>query len=119
MMSPLRSDAVVFYGATGDLAFKKIFPALQRMIHNGSLDVPIIGVARRGWSLERLKERARDSIEKHGGGLDPVAFPRLLELLRYVEGQYTDPETFKTLRTTLGGAENPLHYMAEIGRAHV
>ncbi|MDX9958390.1 MAG: glucose-6-phosphate dehydrogenase [Clostridia bacterium] len=111
-MSPLRSDALVFYGATGDLAFKKIFPALQRMVRNGSLDVPIVGVARRGWSLERLRERARDSIETHGGGLDPVAFPRLMELLRYVEGQYTDPETFRTLRATLGGAEHPLHYMA-------
>ena len=111
-MSPLRSDALVIYGATGDLAFKKIFPALQRMVRNGSLDVPIVGVARRGWSLERLRERAKDSIEKHGGGLDPVAFPRLMNLLRYIEGQYTDPETFKTLRATLGNAEHPLHYMA-------
>ncbi len=111
-MSPLASGALVFYGATGDLAFKKIFPALQRMVKAGVLDVPVIGVARQGWSLERLQARARESVEQHGGGVDPEAFPRLMKLLRYVEGEYASPSTFDALRRELGGAERPLHYMA-------
>jgi glucose-6-phosphate 1-dehydrogenase len=111
-MSGIKSGALVFYGATGDLAFKKIFPALQRMQRAGSLDVPVIGVARRGWSLERLQARARESVEKHGGGVDPVAFPRLMELLRYIEGEYAEPATFDALGRELGDASHPLHYMA-------
>jgi len=111
-MSPSRSGALVFYGATGDLAFKKIFPALQRMQKAGVLDVPVIGVARRGWSLEQLQARARDSVEQYGGGVDPEAFPRLMELLRYVEGEYGAPATFDSLRRELGDAAQPLHYMA-------
>ena len=111
-MSDRRSDALVFYGATGDLALKRIFPALQRMVRDGILDVPLIGIAREGWTLERLKARARESVEAHGGGVDPEAFPRLMGLLRYVEGDYTDPATFDALRKALGGAQHPLHYMA-------
>lgn len=111
-MTEPKSDALVFFGATGDLAFKKIFPALQRMIKGNRLDVPVIGVAREGWSLERLRARAKDSVEQHGGGLDPVAFPKLMQLLQYVEGEYTTPKTFQSLRRQLGSAEHPIHYMA-------
>ena len=111
-MTEAKSDALVFFGATGDLAFKKIFPAFQRMVKSGKLDVPVIGVAREGWSLERLQARAKDSVEKNGGGLDPVAFPKLMQLLRYVEGEYTTPETFQSLHQVLNSAEHPIHYMA-------
>lgn len=101
-MSGPPSRALVFYGATGDLAFKKIFPALQRMVKTDQLDVPVIGVAREGWSLERLQARARESVERHGGGADPVAFPKLMRLLRYIEGDYAEPATFDALRRELG-----------------
>jgi glucose-6-phosphate 1-dehydrogenase len=107
-----KSDALVFFGATGDLAFKKIFPAMQRMVKRGTLDMPVIGVAREGWSLERLRARAKDSVEKHGGGIDPEAFPKLMQLLQYVEGEYTTPTTFQSLRKQLGHSEHPIHYMA-------
>jgi glucose-6-phosphate 1-dehydrogenase len=106
-----RSDAFVFLGATGDLAFKKIFPALQAMIRRGHLDMPVIGVAR-GGSLEALRERARASLEQHGGGVDPDAFAKLMSLMRYVDGDYEDPATFDRLRQALEGSERPLHYMA-------
>jgi glucose-6-phosphate 1-dehydrogenase len=111
-VSSLPSDALVFYGATGDLARKKIFPALQRMVKSGALDAPVIGVARGGWSLERLQARARESVEQHGGGVDPVAFPKLMRMLRYVEGEYQKPATFEALRKELGDAKRPVHYMA-------
>ena len=111
-MSAARAGALVFYGATGDLAFKKIFPALQRMVKAGVLDVPVIGVARGGWTLERLQARARESVEQHGGGADPVAFPRLMRLLRYVEGEYSEAATFEVLRKAVGDAANPVHYLA-------
>jgi glucose-6-phosphate 1-dehydrogenase len=111
-MTAVKSDALVFFGATGDLAFKKIFPAFQRMVRSGKLDVPVIGVAREGWSLERLQARAKDSVEQHGGGIDPVAFPKLMQLLRYVEGEYTTPQTFKNLREALNSSQHPIHYMA-------
>jgi len=75
-MSEIHSDALVFFGATGDLAYKKIFPALQAMIKRGHLDIPVIGVAKGGWSLDQLRARAKDSVEKHGG-LDPDAFAKL------------------------------------------
>lgn len=110
-MSAVRSDALVFFGATGDLAYKKIFPALQRMVRHGRLDVPVIGVAKSGWGLEQLRERARDSLTKHGG-LDPDAFARLSELLHYVDGDYADPRTFEALRGELGSAKSPTHYLA-------
>src|SRR5262245_44190815 len=107
-----RCDALVFFGATGDLAYKKIFPALQAMIRRGTLDMPVIGVAKAGWTLEQLKARARDSLEKHGGGVDPDAFAKLSALLRYIDGDYGDDATFTTLRQTLGSAGHPLHYLA-------
>jgi glucose-6-phosphate 1-dehydrogenase len=109
--SPGRSDAFVFLGATGDLAYKKIFPALQSMIRRGRLTVPIIGVARHS-SLEALRERARASLEAHSAGLDPAAFALLIERLHYVEGNYEDPATFAQVRRELGSAKRPLHYLA-------
>jgi glucose-6-phosphate 1-dehydrogenase len=108
---PPRSDAFVFFGATGDLAFKKIFPALQAMVRRGQLDVPVIGVAK-GTGEAELEARARASVEKHGGGIDPVAFPKLLELMRFVNGDYEDAATFERLREALGSATRPLHYLA-------
>ncbi len=105
------SDALVFFGATGDLAYKKIFPALQRMVRQGTLDVPVIGVAKAGWGLEQLRERAADSLAKHGG-IDPDAFKKLSGLLRYVDGDYGDPATFQALRRELGSARRPMHYLA-------
>jgi len=110
-MSNLHSDALVFFGATGDLAYKKIFPSLQGMVKRGHLNVPVIGVAKAGWNLDQLKARAHDSVEKHGG-VDPVAFEKLSGLLRYVDGDYQDPETFKALYKELGGAKWPAHYLA-------
>jgi glucose-6-phosphate 1-dehydrogenase len=105
------SDALVFFGATGDLAYKKIFPALQAMTRHGHLRVPVIGVAKAGWDLEQLRARARDSVEKHGG-LDPAAFATLCSLLRYVDGDYRDAGTFQAVRQQLGDAHNPAHYLA-------
>jgi glucose-6-phosphate 1-dehydrogenase len=110
-MSNLHSDALVFFGATGDLAYKKIFPSLQGMVKRGHLNVPVIGVAKSGWNLEQLKARVRDSLEKHGG-VDSVAFEKLCGLLRYVDGDYQDPATFEALRKELDGAERPAHYLA-------
>jgi glucose-6-phosphate 1-dehydrogenase len=110
-MSEPRSDALVFFGATGDLAYKKIFPSLQAMLKRGHLDVPVIGVAKAGWTLDQLKARVRDSLEKHGG-LDAAAFDKLAGLLRYVDGDYADPTTFDTLRKQLGSAQRPAHYLA-------
>src|SRR6266446_4266249 len=99
-MNATHSDALVFFGATGDLAYKKIFPALQAMSKRGHLDMPVIGVAKAGWNLDQLKARARDSVEKHGG-LDPAAFDKLSSRLRYVDGDYKDPATFQALRQQL------------------
>ena len=110
-MSESTSDALVFFGATGDLAYKKIFPALQGMVRSGSLSVPVVGVAKAGWNLDQLKARARDSVEKHGG-LDPAAFAKLSGLLRYVDGDYQNPATFAALRKELGAARRPAHYLA-------
>lgn len=111
MTNSLQSDALVFFGATGDLAYKKIFPALQEMVRRGTLEVPVVGVAKSGWNLSQLQARARESVEQHGG-LDPVAFPKLLSLLRYVDGDYTDAETFRLLRRELGAAQHPAYYLA-------
>src|SRR5580692_1285827 len=102
-MSDSHVDALVFFGATGDLAYKKIFPALQGMIKRGHLNVPVIGVAKSGWNLEQFRARAQDSIEKHGG-TDSAAFDRLVGLLRYVDGDYGDPATFQAIRKALGSA---------------
>jgi glucose-6-phosphate 1-dehydrogenase len=110
-MEPTCSDTLVFFGATGDLAYKKIFPALQAMVKRGNLTIPVIGVAKAGWNLDQLKARAKDSLEKHGG-LDPAAFEKLSGLLRYVDGDYNDPATFQALRKELGSAKKPAHYLA-------
>jgi glucose-6-phosphate 1-dehydrogenase len=110
-MSESHSDALVFFGATGDLAYKKIFPALQAMLVRGHLSVPVIGVAKAGWTIDQLQARARDSLEKHGG-VDPAAFDKLCGLLRYVDGDYNDPATFQAIRRELGSAERPAHYLA-------
>ena len=110
-MSAFLSDAFVFFGATGDLAYKQIFPSLQELVKEEDLNTPIIGVAKSGWSLDQLKERARDSLEKHGG-VDAAAFKKLTELLRYVDGDYGDPATFAQVRKELGDAKKPLHYLA-------
>jgi glucose-6-phosphate 1-dehydrogenase len=110
-MSEPQSDALVFFGATGDLAFKKIFPALQGLVRRGRLNVPVVGVAKAGWNLDQFKARARDSVEKHGGR-DESAFAELTGLLRYVDGDYHDPATFTALRRELGPAQHPAHYLA-------
>ncbi|PTL84762.1 glucose-6-phosphate dehydrogenase [Vitiosangium sp. GDMCC 1.1324] len=105
------SDALVFFGATGDLAFKQIFPALQVMVVRGGLSIPIIGVANAGWGLERFRQRARESLQA-AGEFDPEAFRRLCQLLRYVDGDYRDTSTFARVHEALDGAERPLHYLA-------
>lgn len=110
-MATSDSDAFVFFGATGDLAYKKIFPALQALIKRGSLPMPIIGVARSGWDLEKLRQRVHDSL-RDNGGIDPDAFARLSEQLRYVDGDYTDAQTYRRLRQILESAQRPLHYLA-------
>jgi glucose-6-phosphate 1-dehydrogenase len=110
-MSHEPSDALVFFGATGDLAYKKIFPALQALAKRGHLDIPVIGVAKAGWTLDQLKSRARDSVERHGG-LDPDAFGRLARCLRYLDSDYADSATFLSLRRELGDARHPTHYLA-------
>src|SRR5438128_5867587 len=110
-MTDTNSDALVFFGATGDLAYKQIFPALQAMVRRGHLNVPIVGVAKAGWNLDQLKARARDSLEHHGS-FDADAFVRLSELLRYVDGDYGDPATFDAVRQALAGAQRPLSYFA-------
>ena len=107
-----RSDALVLFGATGDLAYKKIFPALQAMVKRGDLDVPVIGVAKSGFRLEDLRVRVRASLEAFGGGADPSAFARLSSLLRYVDGDYQNQATWAALHAALGPAVRPLHYLA-------
>jgi glucose-6-phosphate 1-dehydrogenase len=110
-MANFQSDAFVFFGATGDLAHKQIFPSLQGLIRHEGFNLPIVGVAKAGWNLDQLKARAKDSLEKNGG-LDPEAFSKLTSLLRYVDGDYNDPNTFAQLRKELGSAKQPLHYLA-------
>jgi glucose-6-phosphate 1-dehydrogenase len=110
-MDQPQSDALVFFGATGDLAYKQIFPSLQRLAKRGKLNGPVIGVAKAGWNLDQLKARAKDSVEKHGGA-DPAGLPKLLERLRYVDGDYADAATFTRVRKELGSAKHPLHYLA-------
>ena len=110
MQTP-RSDALVFFGATGDLAYKKIFPALQALIRRGALDMPIIGVASAGSTVESLRERARASLE-HSGTVDADAFAKLCSLLQFVGGDYSDPEIYDRLKQALGSATHPIHYLA-------
>ena len=110
-MSNEHSDALVFFGATGDLAYKKIFPALQAMVKRGNLNVPVVGVAKAGWNLDQLRARAKDSLEKHGG-VDPAAFEKLSALLRYVDGDYRDQATCEAVRVELKDAHRPAYYLA-------
>ncbi|HEX3915382.1 MAG TPA: glucose-6-phosphate dehydrogenase [Steroidobacteraceae bacterium] len=110
-MNKIESDAFVFFGATGDLAYKKIFPALYAMVHTGGFHIPIIGMARAGWTLDKLKDRARDSV-KQSGDFDEQSFAKLAALLRYVDGDYADPQTFSKLKAAIGLAKSPIHYLA-------
>ncbi|MDQ6708939.1 MAG: glucose-6-phosphate dehydrogenase (NADP(+)), partial [Candidatus Dormibacteraeota bacterium] len=110
--SPAPSDALVFFGATGDLANKQIFPALYAMVKRGVLEVPVVGVAHSEWALADLRERAEDSIGRNGGIDDRKAFKRLMSLLRYVDGDYNDEGTFAELKNALGKARRPAHYLA-------
>src|SRR6185369_18073950 len=104
------ADALVLFGAMGDLAHKKIFPALYHMVQHSRLDVPVIGVARAGRTNEHLKERVRDSIQQQGTEIDHAALSKLLQLLRYVGGDYQKHETFELLKKTLGSSNRPAHY---------
>jgi glucose-6-phosphate 1-dehydrogenase len=106
-----RSDALVLFGITGDLAYQKIFPALQAMVQRKNLDGPVVGVARSGWTREKLLERMEESLQEHGG-VDRAAFERFQELFEYVDGDYLDTDTFTRLREALKGAERPLFYLA-------
>jgi glucose-6-phosphate 1-dehydrogenase len=110
-MNAEPSDAIVFFGATGDLARKQIFPALQGLVSDEGVNAPIVGVAKAGWTLEQFQGRAKDSLKEHGSWKEP-AFAKLLALLNYVDGDYNDPETFQKLRQALGAAKRPLHYLA-------
>ena len=110
-MSESHSDALVVFGSTGDLVYKKIFPALQAMVKRGHLDVPVVLVARGSWNLDKLKARAHDSLKEHGG-VDAAAFEKLSGLLRYVDGDYKDPATFQAISKELNGAQRPAHYLA-------
>ena len=111
MSNLIESDALVFFGATGDLAYKKIFPALYAMVHRGELKIPIIGIARAGWTLEKMRDRAHESVQAVGD-VDPDNFAKMAALLRYVDGDYADPDTFAKLKQTMGFAGRPLHYLA-------
>jgi len=102
---------LVFFGATGDLAAKQIFPALYELVRRGDLNVPVVGVAKAGWTIDQLRARARESIAAEAP-LDEAVFAKLSELLRYVDGAYEDPATFEQLHTALGQAKHPLHYLA-------
>jgi glucose-6-phosphate 1-dehydrogenase len=110
-MNTSHSDGLVVFGATGDLAYKKIFPALQAMVKRGNLNVPVVGVARSNWTSDQLRARARESIERHSK-LDPAAFDRLTGVLRYVSGDYNATATFERIRKELGSAKHPLFYLA-------
>jgi glucose-6-phosphate 1-dehydrogenase len=113
MTKPAHSDALVFFGATGDLAHKMIFPALYRMAKRGVLTFPVIGVASSPWTIQQLQDRARDGIEQNGGGVDDEqAFQALTDRLRYVDGDYKDTATFTKLKQTLGDATRPANYLA-------
>jgi glucose-6-phosphate 1-dehydrogenase len=103
---------LVFFGITGDLAYKKIFPALQRMVKHGTLTAPIIGVAKSEWTNEQLHARARESLAEYGEGVDEAAFSKLTQLLQYLKGDYQEASTYQRLRSALGSAARPLHYLA-------
>ena len=111
-MAPARSDALVVFGVTGDLAHKQIFPALYAMVKSGELTTPVVGVAFPNWNLERLRKRITDSIERNGGVGNPRALKSLLARFQYVSGDYTDLATFAAIKQALGGAKRPAHYLA-------
>jgi glucose-6-phosphate 1-dehydrogenase len=111
-MAEPHFDALVLFGITGDLAYKKIFPALQALVQRRGLDIPVVGVAKEGWNRERLADRMRDSLKESPGGIDSAAFHKLAGLLKYVGGDYKEQATFQKLRETLDGTEHPLHYLA-------
>lgn len=111
-MDAIEADALVLFGATGDLAFRKIFPALQALVARQGFALPVVGVARSGWSLEALRERLAASIDAHGDRTDRAAADRLSGLLRYVDGDYREAGTYRRLRQALGAARHPLHYLA-------
>jgi glucose-6-phosphate 1-dehydrogenase len=107
------ADALVFFGATGDLALKQVIPALYNMAKKGRLDVPVVGVAFSYWDLQRLQERVRDSLVTYGGGIDDqAALDHLMSLLRYVDADYTDRDSFNRVKAELGEARRPAHYLA-------
>jgi glucose-6-phosphate 1-dehydrogenase len=110
-VTAIRADALVFFGATGDLARKKVYAALEGLTRHGRLDIPVIGIAHSGWTLELLRNRIRDELKQHPG-YDVAAVESLLGRLSYLEGDYRNPEMFTELRTALGGAKHPLHYLA-------
>ena len=110
--APADSDALVFFGATGDLAYKKIFPSLQAMIQHGTLSVPVIGVANSGWTIEQLRDRVKSSLQACNAGIDEAAFAKLVSLLQYLDGDFGNPATFQSLRTLLGGRTRPTFYLA-------
>ena len=110
-MPTAKSDAFVFFGATGDLAYKQIFPALQALVKDGKLDMPVIGIARSDWTVAQLRKRAEDSLKEHGG-VDKAAFAKLAKRMQYIDGDYNDAQTYAKLRQALGDAGHPLHYLA-------
>ncbi len=107
----LQSDSLVFFGATGDLAFKQIFPALLALVERHGLNIPIVGVAKAGWGIDQFRQRAEESL-KANHVFNEETFKKLLPLLKYVDGDYRDPKTFTDLRTALDGAKHPIHYLA-------
>ena len=111
-MSDTRSDALVVFGVTGDLAYKMIFPALFALVKSGALDVPVVGVAAPAWTKAQLNQRVEDSIARSGGADDRTALSRLLELLTYISGDYKDAATFTAIKKALGAASHPAHYLA-------
>ncbi len=112
MSQVASADSLVFFGATGDLAYKMIFPALQKLIQLGRLDIPVIGVAKSDWNLDQFQERAKESIAENGDASDQESLNKLLKLLKYVDGDYKEASTFKALRSEMGDSKHPVHYLA-------
>src|SRR5690349_16999593 len=110
-MTAIPADALVFFGATGDLAYKKIFPALHGMARHGHLTMPVIAVAKSGWTLDQLRARAQESVERHTR-MDREAFASLMRSLTYIDGDYGDAGTFARLQNALGSSDRPAHYLA-------
>ena len=110
-MADTHSDSLVFFGITGDLAYKQIFPALYAMVRRGHLDIPVIGVAGRPWSDQQLQDHVHDSLKEHGD-VDEAVFAKLSSLLKYISGNYSDEATYSKLRSALGASQRPLHYLA-------